>query len=331
MSAYSLLDLSQVPVPDIIETLDFEVIFKDLKQQLININAQHAQVLNLESEPLTQVLQTFAYRELLLRAQLNDVTRANMLASATGHDLEAIGARYNVKRLVKGPFELTGGSENEPASETPQGLIQESDTNFRRRIQMAFNGLNTAGSEGSYIFHGLSSDPQVLDIDVTSPEPCEIVMTILSTLSEQNPSGIPNDILLANVRAYFGLSSDGSAVKKTYSLEEAKRLHKIRPLGDRLTIKAVDVQEYQVEAVLWVLPGVGKDEILIKAKQSIHRYAQNRHKLGKKISLSGLYSALHQEGIEQVQLTLPTNDIEVAHDQVAFCTHYNVTAEELHE
>ncbi|SFD16924.1 baseplate assembly protein [Pseudoalteromonas denitrificans] len=328
MSAYSLLDLSQVPVPDIIETLDFEVIFKDLKQQLININAQHAQVLNLESEPLTQVLHTFAYRELLLRAQLNDVTRANMLASATGYDLDAIGARYNIKRLEKSTNVLSEGRENEQNTENSQLLIQESDTNFRRRIQMAFNGLNTAGSEGSYIFHGLSSDPQVLDIDVTSPAPCEIVMTILSS---QIPSGIPSDALLVKVRHYFGLKPDGSSGFKNYQLNDSEQLQNIRPLGDKLTIQKVDVVEYQVEAVLGLLPGVGQDEILLEAKKSLSTYSDKRHKLGKKISVSGLYSSLHLDGVDTVRLISPVSDIQVAKNQVAYCTNQLISTEVIYD
>ncbi|MFM9735606.1 hypothetical protein, partial [Streptomyces niveiscabiei] len=45
-------------------------------------------------------MQTFAYRELVLEAKINDATRANMLASSKGNDLDGIGARYNVERLV---------------------------------------------------------------------------------------------------------------------------------------------------------------------------------------------------------------------------------------
>ncbi|WDE11167.1 baseplate assembly protein [Thalassomonas haliotis] len=312
MSAYNLLDLSQVPVPDIIEALDFENIYQQLKDQLLAINPDYQEVLALESEPMALLLQSFAYRELLLRAQINDATRANMLASATGNDLDNIGARYNVARLVvQVPDETT-------TPVTPQ--ILEDDTSYRRRIQMAFNGLNTAGSENSYIFHALSADNRVADADVVSPQPSDIVLTILS---KENTDGSASDDLLIKVRNYFGLSDDGSSLLVTADSENP--VYGVRPLGDRLTIKSAGVQSYQIQAEISLLAGPGKENTLALVNEALAAYTRENQILGKKVTLLGIYTALNQVGVDSVNLLQPTQDIQVASDQIAYCSDIILT------
>ncbi|WDE04685.1 baseplate J/gp47 family protein [Thalassomonas viridans] len=312
MSAYNLLDLSRVPVPDIIEALDFESIYQQLKDQLLAINPDYREVLALESEPMAVLLQSFAYRELLLRAQINDATRANMLASATGADLDNIGARYNVGRLV------VQEADDSTIPVTPQ--ILEDDTSYRRRIQMAFNGLNTAGSENSYIFHALSADSRVTDADVVSPQPSDIVLTILS---KENGDGSASDELLAKVRNYFGLSDDGSALLAQTGSDEPE--HGVRPLGDRLTIKSAGVQSYQIRAEISLLAGPGKENTLALVHSALQAYTRENQTLGKKVTLLGIYTALNQAGVDSVNLLQPTQDIQVASDQVAYCSDIILT------
>ncbi|MGV5943123.1 baseplate assembly protein, partial [Escherichia coli] len=59
--------------------------------------------LELESEPVTKLLQENAYRELLLRQRINEAAQAVMVAYAMGGDLDQIAANYNVKRLTVTP------------------------------------------------------------------------------------------------------------------------------------------------------------------------------------------------------------------------------------
>ena len=304
MTAFKLLDLSKVPVPDVISTPDFESTYQELKDILIGLNEEYAQVVALESDPLAKALQVFAYREILLEAKINDATRGNMLASATGNDLDAIGARYNVERLEV-------QAANALAS-PPQGQILEDDTSYRRRIQMAFDGLNTAGSDDAYVFHALSASGEVLDADASSPDPCHMVVTILG----REGSGVPGQDLLASVRRYFGLTDDGSAPLEASS--------KVRPLGDKVSVVAASVVEYQVEAVLTILPGPSADVIKQAAEAAVQAYVSQRHKLGYDVTLSGLYAALHQAGVHSVELVSPAADLKMNQVQAAYCTGIRV-------
>lgn len=80
----SMIDLSTVTAPQVVEALDFEAIFAQLKDELLARLPGVADVLELESEPLTKLLQVAAYREVLLRQRVNEAARSIMLAYAGG-------------------------------------------------------------------------------------------------------------------------------------------------------------------------------------------------------------------------------------------------------
>lgn len=104
----SAINLSLLPPPDVVETLSYESILAGHKQRLISLypaadQAAIAAVLTLESEPLTKLLEEMSYAELTLRARVNSASRAVMLASATGADLDNLAALFGVVRLVTDP------------------------------------------------------------------------------------------------------------------------------------------------------------------------------------------------------------------------------------
>jgi len=305
MTAFKLLDLSKVPVPDIITVPDFETKYNELKAILLGLNPDYAEVLVLESDPLAMALQTFAYREMVLEAKINDATRANMLATAKGNDLDGHVARYNIARLVV--------QAEDALARPPIPLIMEDNESLRRRAQMAFDALNTAGSDDAYVFHALSADASVLDADATSPSPCNMVVTLLSRAG----NGTPNNDLLVTVRRYFGLTDDGTAA--------AVQSSKVRPLGDRLSVVAAEVHEYAVIAELTILPGPAGSTIQQAAEAAVLAYVLDRHKLGYDVIRSGLYAALHQAGVHNVNLISPAADLIMNNTQAAYCSGVTVT------
>ena len=91
----SVIDLSLLPAPAVVETLDYEAILSALKADLIARAPELAPALQLESEPLVKLLEVAAWRETVLRARINDAARAVMLPWATGADLDNLAARYD--------------------------------------------------------------------------------------------------------------------------------------------------------------------------------------------------------------------------------------------
>lgn len=83
----AVIDLSQLPAPDVVETLDFETILAERKATLVSLYQEDeqeavARALTLESEPLVKYLEENAYREVILRQRINEAAQAGMVAYA---------------------------------------------------------------------------------------------------------------------------------------------------------------------------------------------------------------------------------------------------------
>ena len=92
MSSFTAIDLSKLPAPDVIEKLDYETLLTDYINDFKARNPNYATLL--ESDPAIILMQVISYRELLLRSRINEAAKANMLAYATGSDLDNLAAFY---------------------------------------------------------------------------------------------------------------------------------------------------------------------------------------------------------------------------------------------
>lgn len=126
----AVIDLSQLPAPQIVDVPDFETLLAERKAEFVALHPKDEQeavirTLELESEPVTKLLQENAYRELLLRQRINEAAQAVMVAYAMGGDLDQIAANYNVKRLTVTPADndavppVAAVMEPEPATRCP--------------------------------------------------------------------------------------------------------------------------------------------------------------------------------------------------------------------
>lgn len=181
----NLIDLSSLPPPDVVETIDFETIFEQRKAAFLALypidqRSELVATLGMESEPITKLLQENAYREILLRQRINDAAKAVMLAYARGADLDNLTALMGVKRLES-----------------------ETDTRLRYRAQMEFETTTVAGSSGSYIAHTLAASNLVKDVTVTSPVPGQVLVTVLSSQG----NGLADQVLLQTVNEYLSSES----------------------------------------------------------------------------------------------------------------------------
>lgn len=293
-----IVDLSQLPAPDVVEALDYESILAERKATLVSLFPAEqqdavARTLALESEPLTKFLEENAYREVIWRQRVNEAARATMLAYATGNDLDVIGANYDVSRLV-----IT------PADETalpPVAAVMETDSDFRLRIQQALEGLSVAGSTGAYEFHGRSADGRVADISVISPSPACVTISVLS----REDNGAASTDLLTVVR--IALNDED-----------------VRPVADRVTVQSAAIVDYQINATLYLYPGPESEPVRSAAETRLRAYISAQHRLGRDIRKSAIYAALHVEGVQRVELAAPAADIVLDKTQASFCTDYQI-------
>lgn len=294
-----MIDLSLLTAPTVIESLNYEAILAERKQYLISLYPLEEQesitaTLALESEPIVKLLQESAYRELLLRNRVNTAAAAVMLAFAGGADLDQIGANYGCARLV-----ITAADDT---AVPPIEAVYESDDDYRYRIQMSLGSYTTAGSKESYIYHGLSADGDVKDIEPVSPSPGVVTIYVLSRTGD----GSASEELIEKVGAALNEES-------------------IRPLTDQVTVQSAAILNYTIDAELVLLSGPDQSVVQAAAVSALTEYTEAQKKLGYDITLDGIYKALRQTGVQKVNLTTPQNHISIGSGQAGHCASMNVT------
>ncbi|WP_024554322.1 baseplate assembly protein [Franconibacter helveticus 513] len=295
----SLVDLSQLPAPEVVEVLDFETLFALRKANFIALYPAEerdavSRTLELESEPVVKLLQENTYREILMRQRINEAAQAVMVAYSLGSDLDQLAANNGVERLTVTPA-------NEEAV-PPTSAVMETDDDLRLRVPQAFEGLSVAGPTAAYEFHARSADGRVADASATSPAPAQVVITVLS----REGNGESPAELLAVVDAALNDES-------------------VRPLADRVTVRSAEIISYEVNATLYLYPGPEAEPILTAARANLQKYIASQARLGRDIRRSAIFAALHVEGVQRVELAAPSEDVVLDKTQAAWCESWSVT------
>ena len=293
------IDLSQLPPPVVVEPLDFETLFAQRKAAFIAMYPEDeqeeiARTLELESEPITMLLEENCYRELLLRQRVNEAARAVMLDYSTDSDLDNLAVNFNVERLTI--------QEEDDSVTPPIEAVMESDPDLRTRTQQAFEGLSVAGPTAAYEFWGRSADGRVADISAVSPTPACVTISVLS----REGDGTASDDLLSVVAA-------------------ALNDEEVRPVADRVTVQSAEIVPYQIDATLYIYPGPEAEPVRQASEQQLQAYIAAQNRLGRDIRLSAIYAALHVEGVQRVELAQPVADIVLSDYQASHCTEYTIT------
>ncbi|EMD7704734.1 baseplate assembly protein [Escherichia coli] len=293
------IDLSQLPPPVVVEPLDFETLFAQRKAAFIAMYPEDeqeeiARTLELESEPITMLLEENCYRELLLRQRVNEAAHAVMLAYSTDSDLDNLAVNFNVERLTI--------QEEDDSVTPPIEAVMESDQDLRTRTQQAFEGLSVAGPTAAYEFWGRSADGRVADISAVSPTPACVTISVLS----REGDGTASDDLLSVVAA-------------------ALNDEEVRPVADRVTVQSAEIVPYQIDATLYIYPGPEAEPVRQASEQQLQAYIAAQNRLGRDIRLSAIYAALHVEGVQRVELAQPVADIVLSDYQASHCTEYTIT------
>lgn len=291
-----VINLSDLEVPDAIVVPDASDIFSRWLARLRELDPEFDALV--ESDPAYKQGEVNAYQLTLAFQRVNDAVRAVFLASATGADLDQIGANFNVKRYVITPAD--------PDAVPPVDAELEDDDAYRERIQLSWAQLNTAGARNAYRFHARSADADVLDADAYGPEdhsrPGEVDVYVLSRTGD----GTAPQSLLDKTAA--NLSAD-----------------EVRPLTDFVSVKSAIIQRYSITAELEIPDGPDAQTVLDNAISVATSYAALSHRIKTVIPLSAVYAALQQPGVVRVRLTSPAADIEAEMGKAPWCQAINVT------
>ena len=169
MTTSNQLDLATLPPPDVMQPVDYETLLTEMRQELLVLAPELVESLNLESEPISKLLEVVAYWRIHDRQMVNDAVKSNLLSFAHGSDLDQLATFYDLYRL--------SGESDEP---------------FRQRLQANIRGWSP-GSVDYYRFHALSVDPVIQGAYAASPEPGLVRLAVLL-------DGDADDNLLAKVQ-----------------------------------------------------------------------------------------------------------------------------------
>lgn len=291
MSMLNQIELSKLPTPDVLETLSFETVLKEIQDDFLKIAPEFEEVINLESEPILKQLELIAYIKLQMIQKINNSAKAVMLAHATNADLDHLAANEGVARLL-----LQAGDIN---ALPPLSPIFESNDDLRDRTQLAQESRTNAGPNGAYVFFARSAHGNVLDVSVIRKVPGTVMLDIY-ILSRVN-QGIADQALLDAV----SVALDSETVL---------------PLCDRITVYPCTIIEYQISATLYFSAGPDRQVSMDTARSSIELYTQNQQRIGRDINLSAIYAALHVSGVEKVDIAGPVSDLVLTNTTAPRCT-----------
>lgn len=199
------IDLSTLPKPTVIQELDHQAIVDRQLQSFLTIWNEKRVLFPdlpeytadmLESDPFAIENEAESYREMLLRAEINDVFRATLLYFARGGNLDHLAAFYDVVRM---PGEL--------------------DDRLLNRVLLAVMGRSTGGPKERYQFIAMSAD---LRVEWAEPYRIGRSPVVYVAIFSTETDGVASEDLLAAVRA--ALTAPGAQlVNDTIVVQQAVR------------------------------------------------------------------------------------------------------------
>lgn len=165
------------------------------------------------------------------------------------------------------------------------GADIESDEDFTDRIYLAPSGYSVAGPKDAYKYHTKSfKDAAIGDVEVTSPEPCEVEVRFLI--------------------------SDGSMPSETLCKKVLEHLNddNIRPLTDRLSVLAPTGQEFDIRFTYYINKSDIDKAVSIQTAvaAAIQEYISwQTHTIGRDINPSVLTKMVVAAGAKRVVIESP--------------------------
>lgn len=261
------IDLSRLPAPGVVETLALEEIVRarmaDLVARLPGFDAF------LVSDPAVKLQQVDAYRELLVRAAINDAARSVMLAFARGADLDHIAIRFGVVRRQV----------------SPDGAL-EGDDEFRLRVQLAPEAWAQAGlTGGGYRARALAIAPQVKDVAAIKRDGGRVDVVLLGRAGDGSVSAETID-----------------TVYRAFQAEDATQL------TDIVTVRSAAIVPYAPRLTLQIRPGPDPQVVHAAAEAAVRVYAASRHRVGQIVYAQALTAAACVGPVEQALVDIPDVD-----------------------
>lgn len=176
---------------------------------------------------------------------------------------------------------------------------EEEDERFRKRVKAKIASWSTGGSKEYYKYHALSADKRVKDALVESKVPGSVEISILST----ELSTVPEDLL--------------EIVKKQVTRDD------IRVLTDTITVIGCNITEIDIHSRISVNSQALPEIIEIAKKQFIEKFELAK-RLGWSVTRSWIIANLFVEGVENVELIEPKEDVVIRGNECPILKTLNI-------
>lgn len=168
---------------------------------------------------------------------------------------------------------------------TDGGSEEESDEALAERIYLSSDAYSTAGPATAYQYWSKAYNANIGDVRVTSPDPCEVVVTILMA-----DGTLPSQEIIDGLTDYLSDSN-------------------IRPLTDQVTVTAPSTTSFNVTLTYYINSSDSARATSIQAlvESAVDEYiAWQTSKIGRDINQSELISRVMAAGAKRVVVTAPT-------------------------
>ncbi|MBP0021022.1 MAG: baseplate J/gp47 family protein [Cyanobacteria bacterium SBLK] len=243
---------------------------------------------------------------------------------------------------VREPFDLLSNlASAENVRATNSGADAETDDAYRTRLKLAPTALSVAGSRDAYRYWALTADPTITAVNVRSPSPSEQVAS-LDTKATEAAQAILDEVVniyggtlgtatAANakdtlkpyisvryfyVEVYVLTSTGLPSAEIVQKVQNVLDANTIRPLNDEVIVKSPTNVDYTVSAQITAYNNVDLATLQANLDNAANEIAAELDaSMGRDIVRSQLISALQLNGVYNVVLNSPANDIEVNYDQ----------------
>lgn len=183
------------------------------------------------------------------------------------------------------------------------GRDDESDDDYRERIFLAADRYTDAGSKGGYEYYVREFDPDIADVQATSPSLRNVVIRVLLAGGQ-----LPGAAYITALTTYLNNTE-------------------VRKLTDTLTVLAPTESHYDVTLTYYINESDKSKAVSIQTAvtQAVNDYVLwQRSKIGLDINPDELISRIKAAGAKRVALTDPSYTV-VASSNVAVCDTVTVT------
>lgn len=221
--------------------------------------------------------ETEQYAEIKPGSGYIDVECVCLVSGSEGNDLQP----GEINTLVN-PIPYVASVSN--IEETAGGVDIEDDDSMKERVYIAPSSYSVAGPEDAYRYWVKTFNSGISDVLVQSDNPVDVIVEFIMSDGE-----LPTTGLIQGLQLYL-------------------QNKQIRPLTDKVTVKAPDTVDYKLDVRYYINTSDLKRADTIKANvnAAVEQYiVWQRSKIGRDINPSQLIQMMVSAGAKRVEVKLP--------------------------